>query len=730
MIMAGGTGGHVFPALAIAEALRATRDIVWLGTERGIEARLVPAAGYPVEWIEVEGLRGKGLGRWLTAPVRLIKAVVQARQALKRRRPGVVLGLGGFASGPGGIAAWLAGAPLVIHEQNAVAGLTNRWLARLAAFIAEGFPGSFPATQRAIYVGNPVRPEIAALPPPRQRFESRNGPMRLFVFGGSQGATALNRLVPAAVAMLPGSRRPWVLHQTGEKDREATEAAYRAAGIQAEVRAFIDDMAAAYANADLVISRVGRLDRRRARGRRCRRHPRAVSRRCRRSPDAQCRVARARQRGAGRLGNGAHGARARQPPGNALRQRALAAPRHGGCGAGPRRDRRRAPRRGPLPAGGRRAHMSDRMRRVNLIHLIGIGGAGMGGIAEVLVNLGYAVQGSDLRANAVTARLAKMGVRIFVGHEAAQVAGASVVVVSSAVAPENPELVAAVAARIPVVRRAEMLGELMRFRQGIAVAGTHGKTTTTSLVASVLAEGGLDPTFVIGGLLKSAGSNAKLGTSRYLVAEADESDASFLHLQPVIAIVTNIDNDHLGTHGGDFEKLKQSFVEFLHNLPFYGLAVLCSDDEVVREILPQVGRPTVRYGLGEDADIRAVALAREGGTTRFQALRPGRAAARRRAEPAGHAQCAQRPRRDRGRDRARGRRRRDPGRARGLPGHRPPARIRGRRGDEGRAHHARRRLRPSPDRDRGDRRGRAPGLAGPAPRARLPAAPLTRARAT
>ncbi len=268
--------------------------------------------------------------------------------------------------------------------------------------------------------------------------------------------------------------------------------------------------------------------------------------------------------------------------------------------------------------------MSDRMRRVSLIHLIGIGGAGMGGIAEVLVNLGYAVQGSDLRANAVTARLAKMGVRIFIGHAAGQVAGASVVVVSSAVQPANPELHAALESRIPVVRRAEMLGELMRFRQGIAVAGTHGKTTTTSLVASVLAEGGLDPTFVIGGLLKSAGSNAKLGTSRFLVAEADESDASFLHLQPVIAIVTNIDNDHLATHGGDFEKLKLSFVEFLHNLPFYGLAVLCSDDDVVREILPQVGRPTVRYGLGEDADLRAVSLEREAGTTRFQAIRAGR----------------------------------------------------------------------------------------------------------
>jgi UDP-N-acetylmuramate--alanine ligase len=267
--------------------------------------------------------------------------------------------------------------------------------------------------------------------------------------------------------------------------------------------------------------------------------------------------------------------------------------------------------------------MTERMRRIGLIHLIGIGGAGMGGIAEVLVNLGYRVQGSDLRSNAVTVRLANMGVSVFVGHAAEQVNGADVVVVSTAVAADNPELAAAQAARIPVVRRAEMLAELMRFRQGIAVAGTHGKTTTTSLVASVLAEGGLDPTFVIGGQLKSAGSNAKLGTGRYLVAEADESDASFLHLQPVIAIVTNIDNDHLGTHGGDFEKLKQSFVEFLHNLPFYGLAVLCSDDPVVHELLPLVGRPTVRYGLGEDAGLRASALERRGGQTCFSVAREG-----------------------------------------------------------------------------------------------------------
>jgi UDP-N-acetylmuramate--alanine ligase len=264
------------------------------------------------------------------------------------------------------------------------------------------------------------------------------------------------------------------------------------------------------------------------------------------------------------------------------------------------------------------------MRRVGLIHLIGIGGTGMGGIAEVLVNLGYRVQGSDRRAGAVTERLRRLGITVFMGHAAAQVAGADVVVISSAIPADNPELVAAREARIPIVRRAEMLAELMRFRQGIAVAGTHGKTTTTSLVASVLAEGGLDPTFVIGGQLNSAGSNARLGAGRYLVAEADESDASFLHLQPVIAIVTNIDNDHLVMYGGDFARLRQSFVEFLHNLPFWGLAVLCIDDPVVHGLLPEVSRPVTAYGLGAEADLRAVAVEPQGGQTRFDVLRPGR----------------------------------------------------------------------------------------------------------
>jgi UDP-N-acetylmuramate--alanine ligase len=271
----------------------------------------------------------------------------------------------------------------------------------------------------------------------------------------------------------------------------------------------------------------------------------------------------------------------------------------------------------------RQADLRARMRRIHVIHFVGIGGSGMGGIAEVLLNLGYRVQGSDLKASGATERLAALGAFVTYGHAAANVDGADVVVVSSAVPRDNPEVQAALAQRIPVVPRAEMLGELMRFRYAIAVAGTHGKTTTTSLVASILAEGGEDPTFVIGGRLKSAGTHARLGAGRYLVAEADESDASFMHLQPMIAIVTNIDNDHLSTHDGDFSRLKQSFVDFLHNLPFYGLAVLCADDPEVQSILGQVARPVLRYGLEEGADVRAVNVLRQGLRTRFDVERRG-----------------------------------------------------------------------------------------------------------
>jgi UDP-N-acetylmuramate--alanine ligase len=261
--------------------------------------------------------------------------------------------------------------------------------------------------------------------------------------------------------------------------------------------------------------------------------------------------------------------------------------------------------------------------KVRHIHFVGIGGSGMSGIAEVLANLGYQVSGSDLAENAATRRLKGLGAKISLKHEEKNINGADAVVVSSAVQADNPEVVAARESRIPVVPRALMLAELMRLKQGVAIAGTHGKTTTTSLVASVLAEGGLDPTFVIGGRLNAAGSNARLGAGDFIVVEADESDASFLHLQPVVAVITNIDADHMDTYQQDFARLKQAFVQFLQNLPFYGSAVLCADDPNVREILPQVTKPVVTYGTAEDAAVRAEAIAHDAGRMKFRALRPG-----------------------------------------------------------------------------------------------------------
>lgn len=255
------------------------------------------------------------------------------------------------------------------------------------------------------------------------------------------------------------------------------------------------------------------------------------------------------------------------------------------------------------------------------IHFIGLGGAGMSGIAEVLHNLGYAISGSDLSDSATLRRLAKLGIKTFVGHAAGNLAMVDAVVTSTAVQPDNPEVLAAREKRIPVVPRALMLAELMRLKQGIAIAGTHGKTTTTSLVASVLAEGGLDPTFVIGGRLNSAGANAKLGSGDYIVVEADESDASFLNLLPVMAVVTNIDADHMETYGHDFGNLKKAFVDFLHRMPFYGTAILCTDDPAVRDIVPQVSCPITSYGFGEDAQVRAVNVRPVGAQMHFTAQR-------------------------------------------------------------------------------------------------------------
>lgn len=267
------------------------------------------------------------------------------------------------------------------------------------------------------------------------------------------------------------------------------------------------------------------------------------------------------------------------------------------------------------------AYQVPEMGRVRHIHFVGIGGTGMCGIAEVLLNQGYTVSGSDLRASTVTRRLERLGAVVMVGHEAGHIEGADVVVVSSAVAADNPEVRRAHERRVPVVARAEMLGELMRYRHGIAVAGTHGKTTTTSLITAVFQAAGLDPTFVIGGQLNATGSNARLGLSRYLIAEADESDGSFLKLKPMSAVITNIDADHMDTYGQDFGVLKQAFVDFVHQLPFYGSVVLCAEDPETVSILPQLSRPMLTYGFNEQSDVRGVDMRVEAGRWRFRAER-------------------------------------------------------------------------------------------------------------
>ncbi len=269
------------------------------------------------------------------------------------------------------------------------------------------------------------------------------------------------------------------------------------------------------------------------------------------------------------------------------------------------------------------AHIASTLGNIKRIHFVGIGGTGMSGIAEVLSNLGYTVSGSDIKESAVTKRLVDLGLTITIGHRRENITKVDVVVTSTAIDRSNEEIDQAYLNRIPVIPRAEMLAELMRFRFGIAVAGTHGKTTTTSLTASIMAEGGLDPTFVIGGRLNSAGSNAKLGLGNYLVAEADESDASFLYLQPMIAVVTNIDQDHMETYQNSYQRLKDTFLEFLHHLPFYGLAVMCLDDDGVREILPQLSKPVITYGVHEDADIRAVDIKQIGMHSIFTVIRWG-----------------------------------------------------------------------------------------------------------
>ena len=525
----------------------------------------------------------------------------------------MVLGFGGFASFPGALMAVARNVPLVVHNLDARPGLANRVLRHGADRVLTGFPGVLGEgrDRRVEWVGNPLREAIEAAAPPEQRFAGRAGPLKVLVVGGSQGALALNEAVPQALALMP--RDPVRSSRTRPASATSTRCAM-------PTRAPASPPSACRSSTTSRAAMPKRTSSSAAVARRRSRNSRPwASRAC----SCRSRTRRTTTRSTTRGYSRAHGAA------EMWLQRDLTPARLAEwLGA---QDRGRLLRmavaaRALRKTGATRRvaelclELADAMKhKVKRVHFVGIGGAGMSGIAEVLANQGYQVSGSDLAASPVTRRLAGMGVRIAIGHVAGNVAGADAVVVSTAVPADNPEVVAAREQGIPVVPRALMLAELMRLKQGIAVAGTHGKTTTTSLIASVLAEGGLDPTFVIGGRLLAADANARLGRGDFLVAEADESDASFLYLSPVIAVVTNIDADHMETYGHDFARLTRAFVDFVQRLPFYGVAVLCIDDPNVREIRADIAKPVVTYGLAADAELRAVDVVNAGGRMRFVA---------------------------------------------------------------------------------------------------------------
>ncbi len=480
----------------------------------------------------------------------------------------------------------------MLHEANAIAGLANRVLAYAADRILLGFPDALRGRHAAKveWVGNPVRDAIGRVPPPQRGSPAARGRCGC---SSSAAVSARRRSTVAcrqALALMPAAARPQVVHQSGARHVDALRAAYEQAGVAAQCVPFIDDMAARYAEADVVLCRGGAITvaELAAAGVASIIVPLPGAIADEQSANAQLLV------DAGAAFDDA-AATSSRPAGWPRDLGALTRARLLAMAIAARNARARRCG-GPCRRCLRRAGSAPMKHKVKRVHFVGIGGAGMSGIAEVLATQGYQVSGSDLGASAVTARLARLGVTVAIGHAAANVAGADVVVVSTAIAPDNPEVVAARENGIPVVPRALMLAELMRLKEGIAVAGTHGKTTTTSLIASVLAEGGLDPTFVIGGRLLSADANARLGKGDFLVAEADESDASFLYLTPALAVITNIDADHMEAYGHDFERLQRAFVDFAQRLPFYGVAVLCVDDPHVRAILPAITKPIVTYG--------------------------------------------------------------------------------------------------------------------------------------
>ncbi|MDD9802782.1 MAG: UDP-N-acetylmuramate--L-alanine ligase [Deltaproteobacteria bacterium] len=646
VIAGGGTGGHVMPALALGEALRDSGErVLFVGARRGIERRLVPEAGFELTTYGVRPFLGRGPIARLAALLALGIATLRALRLLRRRRAVLVIAVGGYASAPAALAGALLRLPVALVNTDAQPGSANRWLARLAKRVFVGFEAAaaaFPHPEAVRVTGVPLRAaftaKLGAAEPPRCGAKGER--LRLFAFGGSQGAAQLNRALLRALPRLSPQRLS-VVHQTGAASQEEAQRAWQAAGFDARVVAFEDDMPARLRWADLVVCRAGAMSVAELA---------LAGRAALLAPLSH--VGGGEQRGNARELEAAGAAQvldARElPPGTdfdsafaetlvtllgdpeALREMGRrAALRARPDAAAQIAADCRALARGARPASAA-APPPERLRRV---HFVGAGGSGMSGLAELLIARGARVSGSDLREERNVARLRGLGAAIHTGHSDSHLGEADAVVFSSAISAGNPELAAARRRGIPVLHRSELLAALMEAQQGAAIAGSHGKTTTSALTAHIAAACGLDPSVVIGGRVRGA-AGARLGGGAWLIAEADESDGSFLRLAPRLAAITNMEAEHLD-HYGSAEALGRAFADFANRVPEEGCAVLGVGDPGVRQLLPQIARRRVTYALDDSngagaateaaagADWLACGLVREGAGVRFRVLRHG-----------------------------------------------------------------------------------------------------------
>ncbi|MBI5190096.1 MAG: UDP-N-acetylmuramate--L-alanine ligase [Nitrospirae bacterium] len=643
VIAGGGTGGHLYPGIAVArEVEKSGGDVMFIGTDNGIEARVLPREGFSLTTIRAGKFKGMGMLDKMRTIAMMPSGVNDSAKALYSFDPDAVLGVGGYASFPAIVAARLLGRPVVIQEQNAYPGLTNRLLGRFADKVALGFGegGRFFPGGSAVVTGNPIREELLTTDRDvsLKVFGLDEGRLTVLVFGGSAGAHRINTGVAASLTRLGQFRdRVQFIHQTGERDLEMVKVAYEAHGFKAAVMPFIYDMAAAYACADLAVCRSGALTLAEitALGK-----PAILVPYPHAANDHQVVNARALEKAGAAMVVLDHEATGETLSVfivgllNSPKSLADMAAKSRGLGrpdaaakvfelcrqASEKRTASHAASAARQPIKAPESLMYKKFRH---IHFVGIGGVGMSGIAEVLINLGYDVSGSDMKDSDTTRRLTELGAKVFIGHHGDNVDDAHVVVISSAVKADNPEVIAARERMIPVIPRAEMLAELMRLKYGIAVAGAHGKTTTTSLVSTILAAGGIDPTVVIGGRLNSMGSGAKLGQGEFLVAEADESDGSFLKLSPTIAVVTNIDEEHLDHYTGGIEQIKDAFLSFINKIPFYGVAVICLDVENIQDLIPKIEKRYITYGMSAQADFSARDITHSGMGSTFEVFHKG-----------------------------------------------------------------------------------------------------------